>query len=124
MKPHFDNGGCKRCQHSLGTGPLQRQQSPVEARLNGAGPAQMRLKMRQIVMLAGGIDHQHQMPARIIGGGPPSDHRGCHHLIGEKGIALATRLQPGHIHRHQRFERQCGIAHIAGARPEQNLPHM
>ena len=75
----------------------------------------MRLQMRDVMFLAGRVDHQEQIVP------PPRDHQVIQHAAvwrGEEAVALAAAFQPLHIHRHQPLKRRIGVQR------QQHLAHM
>ena len=72
----------------------------------------MRLQVGQVLVLAGGVDHQEQRVVAQVG-----DHQVVEDaalLIGEHGIALHAHRQVDDIHRHQAFQGLGGIAAAQG----------
>ncbi|MNV78274.1 hypothetical protein D3C71_1717560 [compost metagenome] len=77
----------------------------------------MRLQEGQVLVLAGGVDHQEQRVVAQVG-----DHQVVEDaalLIGEHGIALHAHRQVDDVHRHQAFQ---GLGRIAAA--QDDLAHV
>ena len=97
--------------------PLQgKQGAAVEQRFHFAGSAQVPDQMRQVLLLATGVDHQKQV---LPGIGHHQVVEDATVFIGEHGIALHTHGQVDDVHRHQCFQGpgrtrtvQADLAHV------------
>ena len=81
---------------------LQGQKPAREHRLDLAGRGEMLLQMREVGVLAGGIDHQQEVIARAGHHEVVEDAAG---LVGELGVALLAGFEAGDVGRHQRLQR-------------------
>ncbi|MND64795.1 hypothetical protein D3C80_561410 [compost metagenome] len=118
---HLRNARPQFGQHLFGTRPLQRDQGAVIEKGDLAGVGKMRLHMGDIGILAGGVDNDEEVIATV------GDHQVVEDtavFIGEETVALAAFLEAENIHRHQLFERKCGIFIVAGLRLQDHLTHM
>ena len=80
----------------------------------------MRLHMRDVTGLAGGVDHDEEMIAAI---GEHQVIKDATRVIGEKPVTLPPGGEREHIDGHQRFERQGQRFHAAFGLQE-HLPHV
>jgi len=90
-------------QHGRRPGPLEGEQRVLGQWLDGAVGAQVLAQVRQILFLAGAVDHQEQMVAGI------GDHKiveDAAAFVGEQRVALAALGQADHVDRHQAFQRR------------------
>ena len=71
--------------------------------------------------LAGGVDDEKQMAAKI---GHHQVIENAPRLIGELGIALASRCNRQNVLRHQPFQRERRVLDLARLRPHHDLAHM
>ena len=86
---------------------LQGQKSAREHRLDLAGGGEVLLQVREVGVLAGGVDHEQEMIAGA-----------CHHqivedaaaIVGELRVALLAGLEARDVGRHQGLERLGGVA--------------
>ena len=112
--------GCSSRERRLGPRPLQRQKPAVE-RLDLADPAERGLKMREVVRLAGGVDHQEQVVAAI---GEHQVVEDATLIIGEEPVALPPLAEAEHVHRDQPLQRRGGVGEVARLRPQRDLAHV
>jgi len=81
----------------------------------------MRAQMRLIGVLAGGVDHDEEIPAAI------DDHQIIENAairIGELGVALPAARQAPNVLRHQGLQRGCRVLDTARLRGQRDLAHM
>ena len=79
----------------------------------------MLLQVREVGVLAGGIDHQQEMIARA------GHHQVVEHaagIVGELGVALLAGLEARDVGRHQALQRPGGV--VAGPGGEPHLAHV
>jgi hypothetical protein len=88
---------------------LQGEQGALlEQRLHLATVADVLAQVGQVLVLAGGVDHQEQGVVTQVG-----DHQVVEDaalFVGEHGIALHAHRQVDDVHRHQAFQRLGGIS--------------
>ncbi|MDT4843046.1 hypothetical protein FQZ97_769640 [compost metagenome] len=105
-------------EHLGGLGPLQGQQGAgLEQRFDLALAGQVLAQMGQVLVLAGGVDHQEQLVL-----GQAGDHQVVEDAalgVGEQRVALGAHRQVEDVHRHQAFQRpgrigaaQDDLAHV------------
>ncbi|MCY1424468.1 hypothetical protein D9M71_402150 [compost metagenome] len=79
-----------------------KQGAGFEQAVDGAAVADMPAQMGQVLLLAGGVDHQEQGVVTEVG-----DHQVVEDAavgVGEHGVALHAHGQVDDIHRHQAFQ--------------------
>ncbi len=107
-------------QHFDGARSLQGDQRAVEQR-DLAGVADMLLQVREIGILAGGVDDDEEVVAEM------GDHQVVENaavVIGEETVALATFRETEDIDGNERFQRKRGILILAGLRLDDDLAHV
>ena len=142
MKVICSTPGVEPAQHGRGFGALQRDQRAGMVDLEADARRQFRGDMSIVVVLAAGVDHQHQR-AVAFGAGRPRHHQVVENaaIIGEElRVALLAGLEVEDVGGEERFERarrgvmvravQPAQAHVADveeaglfARPQVLLEH-
>ncbi|MNE42448.1 hypothetical protein D3C80_1365740 [compost metagenome] len=111
---HLRNVRRQTCQHGDGGRALQGQQGTFfEQRLNAALFANVLAQVRQVLILAGGVDHQEQFVVTQVG-----DHQVVEDaavFIGEHRVALHAHWQVDDVDRHQGFQ---GLGRIGTAQAD------
>ncbi len=124
--PHVHEGhrghfGVELRQRGLRRRPLQGDEAPVAQFLDLAIGRKVLAQMGDVLRLAGGVHHQEEVIAAI------GEHQVVEDAalgVGEEAVALAARLQPEHIDRHQPFERQRRVLDAARLRAQDHLAHV
>ena len=96
---------------------LQRQQRAVLERGQPHAGGQRRRDVGEVVLLAAGV-HDEEQPVP----GQPRDHQVVEDaagLVGQQAVALAARLEPDDVARHQPFQRRGGVGAL-----QAGLAHM
>ena len=108
----------KTRQHRDGCRTLQGEQGALfEQRRNGALIADVFLQMREILILARGVDHQEQLVIAQIGNHQVVEDAAA--FVGEHRITLHAHRQVDDVHRHQGFQ---GFGRIGTG--QTNLAHV
>ena len=98
---------------------LQGQKPAREHRLDLAGGGEVLLQVREVGVLAGGIDHQQEVIARAGHHEIVEDAAG---IVGELGVALLAGLEARDVGRHQGLQRLGRV--LPGLRGEPHLAHV